>query len=40
MNRLIPEPQIQKIKITADKKSSKSNAKSANIIDVEGNDGK
>jgi len=40
MNRLIPEPQIQKIKITADKKSSKSNSKSANIIDVEGDNGK
>lgn len=40
MNRLIPEPQIQKIKITADKKSSKSDNKSASIIDVEGNNGK
>jgi len=40
MNRLTPEPQIQKIKITADKKSVKSNSKSDNIIDVEGTDGK
>ena len=40
MNRLTPEPQIQKIKITADKKSVKSNCKSDNIIDVEGTDGK
>lgn len=40
MNRLIPEPQIQKIKISPDQKSNKSGSKSANIIDVEGSDGK
>lgn len=40
MTRLIPEPQIQKIKIADPKKNGKDTAKSANIIDVEGSDGK
>jgi len=37
MTRIVPEPQIQKIKI---QKTLKSDSKSANIIDVEGSDDK
>lgn len=36
MTRIIPEPQIQKIKITTNKKNSPNDSKSAKIIDVEG----
>ena len=39
MTRLIPEPQVQKIKISSTKKMSKSSDKSANIIDVESGNG-
>lgn len=34
MTRIIPEPQVQKIKITGKQKSGKSSAKDDNIIDV------
>ena len=38
MTRVIPEPQIQKIKISTTKKKSNADEKSARIIDVEGSD--
>ncbi len=38
MTRIVPEPQVQKIKISGNKKKSNSDEKSSNIIDVEGSD--
>jgi HSP20 family molecular chaperone IbpA len=38
MTRIIPEPQVQKIKISGNKKKPNVDEKSGNIIDVEGSD--
>ena len=38
MTRIVPEPQVQKIKISSNKKKSNKDDKSSNIIDVEGSD--